>query len=100
MENEKKQRLILLAIFGSLILVVIYLNNSTIGNINFRETSSLFLWLIVIGYSLLFLAFIFSDKTIPPKKKQQKKTIQKLKPDENDPIINRWLKLAEEERNK
>jgi len=100
MNNKIKQRITLLAIFGPLILGALYLNNPTIENVNFRETSLLFIWLVIIGYSLIFLAFIFSDKTIPPKKKQQKKTIQKLKPDKNDPIVNRWLKLAEEERNK
>ena len=101
MKNEKKQRILLLAIFGPLILGIIWLNNPTIENVNFRETSTLFVWLVIIGYSLLFLAFIFSDKTIPPKKQQQqKKTIQKLKPAENDPIVKRWMKLAEEEKNK
>jgi len=102
MKNEKKQRILLLAIFGPLILIVAWSNNPTIENVNFRDTSSLFVWFVIIVYSLLFLAFIFSDKTIPPKKQQQqqKKTIQKQKPAENDPIVKRWMKLAEEEKNK
>ena len=71
MKNKIKQRLILLAIFGPLILGAVCLNNPTltIGSISSRY---LFITIIVICYSLIFLAFMFSDKSIPPKQQDKK----------------------------
>ena len=93
MENKIKQRITLLGIFGPLILVAMYLNNPTytIGNISI----SLFITIIVIGYSVIFLTFAFSDKTIPPKKQDMNKT-QKV--DENDYDVQRYLKLCKERK--
>jgi len=94
MENKIKQRIILLGIFGPLILMAMYLNNPTlsIGSVSF---GSLFITIIVIGYSVIFLTFMFSDKTIPPKKQDMNKT-QKV--DENDYDVQRYLKLCKERK--
>ena len=93
MEYKIKQKIILLGIFGPLIIVAMYLNNPTytIGNISI----SLFITIIVIGYSVIFLTFAFSDKTIPPKKQDMNKT-QKV--DENDYDVQRYLKLCKERK--
>jgi len=97
MENKIKQRIILLGIFGPLILMAMYLNNPTlsIGSVSF---GSLFITIIVIGYSVIFLTFMFSDKTIPPKKQDMNKTQKTKKVDENDYVVQRYLKLCKERK--
>jgi len=94
MENKIKQRIILLGIFGPLILMAMYLNNPTlsIGSVSF---GSLFITIIVICYSMIFLTFLFNDNTIPPKKQDMNKT-QKV--DENDYVVQRYLKLCKERK--
>lgn len=91
--SEKKQRLILTLIFGSIMIGVMWINNPLIEGISFREVCDRFLFFIIIGYAILFISLFVSNKT-KPKQEEQKKMIQL--PDENDPVFQRWLKLSKE----
>jgi len=77
MEKDRKDRLLLLLIFGSIILSVTYINNTVIDGISFQDVVHRYIPFVAnynpVTVGLIFiivcfaLAFLISDKSIPSK---------------------------------
>ena len=97
MENDRKDRLLLLLIFGPIAISAMYINNTVIDGISFRDVVHRYIPVIAnynpVTVGLIFiiicfvLAFLCSDKSIPSKHQDHSGNSRKPKPIVQDILI-------------
>jgi len=70
--KEYFKGLIFFILFGSIAVAVMRISNSIIEGIIFRGASDILIIIIIIASVLIFLSFVFSNKTIPLKQQQKR----------------------------
>ena len=90
MENDRKDRLLLLLIFRSIVVSAMYVNNPVIDGISFQNVILRFIPFlanynpVTIGLTFIIIcfaiAFLFSDKSIPSKHQDHSGDSRKPKP--------------------
>ena len=90
MEKDRKDRLLLLLIFGSIVISVIYINNPVIDGVSFQNTIHRFLPFLsdynpaIVGIIFIIIcfgiAFLLSDKSIPKQNHTSENQSSDVKP--------------------